>query len=98
MSNSTAIRDSINAFFEEEKSAELTTFDVLFLVYLRLLDGKTEDPSATLQRRFNVSARTIRQSIQRLERLGYVSIEYRRGGSNVVRLAAATQNKQEKAA
>jgi hypothetical protein len=86
VSNSTAIRDSINAFFEEEKSAELATFDVLFLVYLRLLDGKTEDPSAILQRRFNVSARTIRQSIQRLERLGYVSIDYRRGYPNVVKL------------
>jgi DNA-binding MarR family transcriptional regulator len=94
MSNSAiAVRDSISTFFEGETSAELTPFDRLFLVYLRLFDGVIDDTYDMLRRRLNVCSQTIRKSIQRLERLGYVTVTYRRGHSNLIELAQRNTEK-----
>ena len=99
MNNSTATLNAIRKLFEyENRSADITTFDLLFLIYLNLFGGQTADTYETLTRRLSCSARTLRMSLERLERLGYISITAQRGGSNVVKLVDSKYHQQEKAA
>jgi DNA-binding MarR family transcriptional regulator len=86
MSKSTTTLDAIRDFVRLPKPEELETFDILFLSYLRLSGGKIEDTIGAIRRKLHATARTVRMSLARLERLGYVSVESRRGYSNVVTL------------
>lgn len=98
MSNSTVLNSIRKLLESEHPDSIVTTFDRLFLIYLKLFDGRTEDTSSTLQRRLACTGRTLRKSLERLERLGYISITAQRGGSNVVKLVDSKYHQQEKAA
>jgi biotin operon repressor len=80
-------------FIEGEKPKSLTPFDMVYVTNLIVNDGELSVPSSTLQQQLNCSARTVRQSIQRLEQAGIIAIDYHRGYPNVVKLQATPKEK-----
>jgi hypothetical protein len=91
LSNSTLI--TLRNFIEGEKPKSLTPFDIVYVTNLIVNGGELTVPSGTLQQQLNCSARTVRQSIHRLEQAGIISIDYRRGYPNVVKLLVTPKEK-----
>jgi hypothetical protein len=77
---------------DESKPTELQPVDLLYLAYLMLRkaeDHGITDSKLTLSQRFNCSPRTIVSSRKRLAKIGYISVERRKGRTSAISINTA---------